>query len=221
MEIVHDTTSPYYHEALGQVERTNQTVEAFLKKSRNQFELTNCLNTYYDTPISELLPSPAELFFNRWLNTCLGLMYQPSSLDELQKSQLAERCGAHLKPAKNKQQYVLNQPIWFTEDGCAEWRPGYIESQDPHPDSYWIFNPETKQRVRRNTHNIKARHNNITEQREQPPAATSILEHRRHSLPSATCSSRDLYHHQEECLISEEGSPTINSQKGKTISQRD
>ena len=145
MEISHETSSPHHHQAMGRVEHAIQEVKKILKKAKNAQEVTHGLNTYHDTPISDSLPSRAELFFNHRINTHLGLMLDPTQLDDLQKSQLAEKCAAHLKPAKNeKDEYVPNQPIWFTEDGTPEWRPGFIESHDPHPDSYWIVNEQSK-----------------------------------------------------------------------------
>ncbi len=46
---------------------------------------------------------------------------------------------ADLQPTENKQdEFVPNQPIWFTEYSTPEWKPGFFELCDPQPDSYWI-----------------------------------------------------------------------------------
>lgn len=164
MEISHGTSSPHYHQSMGRVERAIQTVKQILRKSNNQFEITLGLNTYHDTPINELLPSPAELFFNRRLNTRLGLMYRPTQLSDSVKIHLSDQRSAHLRKTNSNFEYVPNQPIWFTEDGYAEWKPGFIDSKDPRPDSYWIINQKNDRRLRRNKHDLKPRYVVHTEQ---------------------------------------------------------
>jgi len=85
-------------------------------------------------------------------------MYQPTTLTDTQKNRLSDKRAAHLiQPKTAKDEYVPNQQIWFTEDGCSEWKPGYIESRDPLPDSYWIVNADNSRRIRRNKHNLKPR----------------------------------------------------------------
>ena len=155
MEISHQTSSPHFHQSMGRVERAIQTIKQIVKKSQTIQEITHGIITYHDTPISDLLPSPAELFFDRRINSRLGLMCAPSQMTDQQKTQLVEQRAAHPKSSKPGQDnYTTNQPIWFTEDGSPEWRPGFIESQDPHPDSYWIIN-EKNRRIRRNRYDIK------------------------------------------------------------------
>ena len=73
-----------------------------------------------------------------------------------------------------KDDYVPNQPIWFTEDGSAEWKAGYIESRDPQPDSYWIVNCENNRRIRRNKHDLKPRVPREVRQEEHDSALTFI-----------------------------------------------
>ena len=85
-------------------------------------------------------------------------MYQPTVLTDTQKTRLSDKRAAHLiQPKTAKDEYVPNQHIWFTEDGCLEWKPGYIESRDPLPDSYWIVNADNSRRIRRNKHDLKPR----------------------------------------------------------------
>jgi len=158
LEIKHITSSPHYHQSNGRTERAIQTVKQVLKKCKTEVEVTLALLAYHDTPVSNDLPSPAELFFNRRINTRLGLMYQPTVLTDTQKTRLSDKRAAHLiQPKTAKDEYVPNQQIWFTEDGCSEWKPGYIESRDPLPDSYWIVNADNSRRIRRNKHDLKPR----------------------------------------------------------------
>lgn len=111
LEIAHETSSPHYHQAMGRVERAIQTVKQILKKSNDTLDITRGLNAYHDTPITSLLPSPAELFFGRRINTRLGLMVTPSKMTDLQKTQLSTHRAAHLKPKKRKMMilYQINQ----------------------------------------------------------------------------------------------------------------
>jgi transposase InsO family protein len=169
LEIAHQTSSPHYHQSMGRVERAIQTVKQILKKSKSILDITRGLITYHDTPISDVLPAPAELFFGRRINTRLGLMCAPSTMTDEQKQSLSERRSAHLQePRLQRDEYIPNQPIWFTEDGCSEWKPGIIESRDPHPGSYWIYSEASKRRIRRNRHDIKPRHAHDTSARHTP-----------------------------------------------------
>jgi transposase InsO family protein len=159
LEIAHQTSSPHYHQSMGRVERAIQTVKQILKKAKSTLAITRGLNTYHDTPISDVLPTPAELFFGRRINTRLGLMRAPSTMTDEQQQCLSHQRSAHLhRPQQERDEYIPNQPIWFTEDGCNEWKPGIIESRDPHPGSYWIYNEISKRLIRWNRHDIKPRY---------------------------------------------------------------
>jgi transposase InsO family protein len=173
LEIAHQTSSPHYHQSMGRVERAIQTVKQILKKAKNTLDITCGMNTYHDTPINDLLPSPAELFFGRRINTRLGLMCSPSTMTDFQKIKLSEQRSAHLKPSRQEpDDYIPNQPVWFTEDGSSEWKPGIIESRDPHPGSYWIINQYSKRRIRRNNHDIKPRYPAAVTEQSTPSDAT-------------------------------------------------
>jgi transposase InsO family protein len=178
LQVAHRTSSPHYHQSMGRVERAVQTVKQILKKSKTALDVTRAISTYHDTPISDTLPSPAELFFGRRINTRLGLMLKPSIMTDSQRLELAERRSAHLKePQRTKDDYVPGQPIWYTEDGNSEWRHGTVESRDPHPGSYWIISGTTNRRVRRSKHDLKPRYPPTTAtptNREPPPAATPM-----------------------------------------------
>lgn len=155
--ICHTTSSPHYHEGNGRAERAIQTVKQMQKKSTSDVQLTMAIIAYHDTPASSDLPSPAELFFNRKINSRLGLMFQPATLTDIQKSELAKRRAAHLKPFAERMNYAPEDPVWFTEDGSPEWKPGYIESRDARPDSFWLVSEDGSRRLRRNRHDIKPR----------------------------------------------------------------
>ncbi len=80
-------------------------------------------------------------------------------LSDEQKTRLGEKRAAHLMPSKTaKDDFTPDQPVWYTEDGTPEWKPGYIEMRDALPNSYWIISIETGRRLRRNKYDIKPRY---------------------------------------------------------------
>ena len=157
MEIEHISTSPHYHEGNGRVERAIQTIRSILNKCETDYEITKAILAYHDTPIDASLPSPGELFFKQRIDTGLGIVQPETGLTDQQQTRLAEKRAAHLKPTGTVKQYIQGQQIWYTEDGTSEWRPGYIDEKDDHPDSYWVINDLNNRRLRRNRHDIKPR----------------------------------------------------------------
>ena len=95
-------------------------MKQFLKKTKDDTEVTLALLAYHDTPISEKLPSPAELFFGRRINNRIGLP-TATALTDQQKDQLAERRAAHLRRPRTHGEFHPNQPVWFTDDTTPEW----------------------------------------------------------------------------------------------------
>ena len=169
LDIGHVTSSPYYHQSNGRAERAVATIEQILKKSASDIDITKALTTYLDTPVSDTLPSPAELFHNRRINSRLSMAMTPAPLTDQQKTHLSDKRSAHLKSSKQDNNiYLPSQPIWFTDDSSDEWKPGYIESKDITTDSYWITNDKNNRRLRRNKHDIKPRYITITQQRPKP-----------------------------------------------------
>lgn len=139
------------------MERAIQTIKRILTKSHNLVDITKVLTAFLDTPIDTDLPSPAELFFNRRINTRLAQGLNHSILTDQEKTKLYNKRSAHIKPAKSTQNFYAQQPIWFTDDKTTEWKPGFIESIDEAPDSYWIISEDNLHWIRRNKHDIKPR----------------------------------------------------------------
>ena len=152
----HDTTSPHYHQSNGRVERAVQTVRKIFTKTVNDVQITHALNAYHDTPIAADLPSPAELFLLRKINTRLTAHQGSPPLSDDQRERLTDKRAAHLKPQRLKILYTPNQPVWYSEDGTSDWKPGVIDTKDLHPNSYWIIS-ERNTRLRRNSYDIKPR----------------------------------------------------------------
>ena len=169
LDIGHVTSSPYYHQSNGRAERAVATIEQILKKSASDIDLTKAPTTYPDTPVSDTLQSPAEVFHNRRINTHLSMAMTPALLTDQQKTHLSDKRSAHLKSSKQDNNICLpSQPIWFTNDSSDEWKPGYIEPTNITTDSYWITNDKNSRRFRRNKHDIKPRYITITQQRPKP-----------------------------------------------------
>ena len=165
----HVTSSPYYHQSNGRAERAVATIEQILKKSASDMDITKALTSYLDTPASDTLPSPAELFHNRRINPRLSMAMTPAPLTDQQKTHLSDKRSAHLKSSKQDNNiYLPSQAIWFTDDSSDEWKPGYTEAKDITPDSYWITSGKNSRRFRRNKHDIKPRYITITQQRAMP-----------------------------------------------------
>jgi transposase InsO family protein len=112
LDISHVTSSPYHHQSNGRAERAIQTVERILKKCTSEVDITKALTTYLDTPVNDTLPSPAELFLNRRINTQLSMNMTPVPLTDQEKTGLDDKRSAHLKPRKQgKEIYIPNQPV--------------------------------------------------------------------------------------------------------------
>ena len=113
--------SPYHHQSVSRAERAIATVEQILKKSANDTDITKALITYHDSPISDTLPSPAELVYTRPINARLSMSMKPTPLTDQQKADLNGKRSAHLKPLKHGiNVYLPNQPIRFTDDNSDE-----------------------------------------------------------------------------------------------------
>ena len=164
LDIKHVTSSPHYHESNGRAERAIATIKQILKKSKNDLDITKALIAYNDTPVSHNLPSPAELFLGRGINTRLSMSLSPAPLTADEKMILSDRRSAHLKSPKERGSYATNQPVWFTEDGTVGWRAGNIQSRDNAPNSYWIIDSRNDRRIRRNHHDIKPRYTDPPDQ---------------------------------------------------------
>ena len=169
LDVGHVTSSPYHHQSNGRAERAIATVEQILKKNTSDTDITKALIAYLDTPISGTLPSPAELFHSRPINTLLSMSMKPTLLTDQQKADLNDKRSMHIRPLKHdKNVYLPNQPIWFTDDNSDEWAPGYIDSVDTSPESYWIINEKSDRRFRQNKCDIKLRHTTVAQQQPQP-----------------------------------------------------
>ena len=161
LEIRRIPSSPHFHQSNGRAERAVQTIKQILKKcelGRATDEVLAAITAYHDTPIDDNLPTPAELFLNRRINTRLTMSLLPTTLKDEEKQELHRRRAHHLKPqTREDRTFLPDEPIWYTEDHSKTWRPGFIDANDIHPRSYWLIN-ENNNKVRRNIADIKPRY---------------------------------------------------------------
>ncbi|XP_062605902.1 uncharacterized protein K02A2.6-like [Saccostrea cucullata] len=88
----HITSSPYFAQSNGQVERMVQTVKRLLKKSSDPYK---SLMDYRNTPLN-IGQSPAQLFLNRRLKTLLpttSKLLRPSNSTQIQEKLQSDKCN--------------------------------------------------------------------------------------------------------------------------------
>ena len=137
------TTSPYYPQANGFIERNVQTVKNLLQKCKEsgsdpQLAML-CLRT---TPVDHHLPSPAELLNNRMYQSNLPGVSRPVILLNQQTDQEAssklqhrqilqkfyhDRSAKELPPLPTGSSVSLFNPL------NKKWEPGTVQSQGPGP----------------------------------------------------------------------------------------
>ena len=128
---------------------------------------------------------------------------KPTPLTDQQKADLNDKRSTHVRPLKpDKDVYLPNQPVWFTDDNSDECTPGYIDSNDTSPDSYWIINEKSDRRLRRNKCDIKPRHTTIAQQRPLAQIPVRLRTHLPDQNPTpvdpsavSTRASTDTLHH--------------------------
>ena len=122
-------------------------------KQKSQMHSLHIMTHLYHKSCHSLL----NCFFNRRINSHLGITYQPTTLTDTEKDRLFEKRSGHLSSQESQNEYFPHQLVWFTEDGSSDWKPGFVESKAPYPDSYWIITANNERRLRRNSHDLKPR----------------------------------------------------------------
>lgn len=79
---------------------TNHEADQNQIRSKDDVQTTLVLLAYHDTPVSDSLPSPAELFFGRRINARLTPT-QSVPLIDLQRAHLVAKRAAHLRHPHN------------------------------------------------------------------------------------------------------------------------
>lgn len=102
--------------------------------------------------------------------------------------------------------YHPDQPVWYTEDGCDEWKPVLIDCKAKRlPDSYWTINNDRSRRLRRNHHDIKLRYPKVVTVETTPRTVNfEKPDYRGRPLPCVSFPDEE----EEAVLSSAPGSPT-------------
>ena len=141
--IQHRTSSPRYPQSNGFAERGVQSIKSALKKAKasgmDREMALLCLRT---TPIDHMLPSPAELLFNRkFLSNLPMRRNDPSNKEEI-RSRLKERQVKqkhyHDKGAKDLPPLTTGQHVRLLNDNNGHWEPAIIKAPYPEPRFYLV-----------------------------------------------------------------------------------
>lgn len=188
----HRTTSPYFPQANGFIERTVQTVKNLLQKCKESGADPHlamlCLRS---TPLDHSIPSPAELLNSRVYQANLPAISKPSlslSADGDINSKLQTR------QEKQKSQYDKTSkpfpaihpedPVRVLNPHSRKWEPGVVRCNTQAPRSYVVdmANGSIRRRNRRHIHptgeNIALQNSSNMEIAEpplvlQPPTCTT------------------------------------------------
>jgi len=142
----HVTTSPYYPQANGFIERNVQTVKNLLQKCKESGADPHlamlCLRT---TPLDHTLSSPAELLNSHVYKTNLpaisksniGLSADGDINSKLQERQDKQRF-AYDKTAKSLSPLYPNEQVRVLNPQTHTWQQGIIKDATIHPRSYMV-----------------------------------------------------------------------------------
>ena len=160
------TSSPYYHQS-------NGLAESMVKTSKNLIEKSLQLNQPWFyllqehrlTPISDNIPSPAEILFGCRMRSNLTLL--PSQLMNTRISRQREEIAKKenkLYTSENLNTELdleVGQPIWHQDPHTKKWNAGTIHEELEEPHSYTVKD-SAGSFYRRNRNWIKPRQ--VTEQ---------------------------------------------------------
>lgn len=117
MELVN--SSPVYAQSNGMVERAIQTVKKMLNKAlEDGLDWNKCLMEYRNTPISELIPAPAEILFKRKVKSLIPSMSNSKVKDTSQiKEELIKRSEkqkiVYDRTARKGEHFEVGDKVWI------------------------------------------------------------------------------------------------------------
>ncbi|CAI6376903.1 unnamed protein product [Macrosiphum euphorbiae] len=117
MELVN--SSPVYAQSNGMVERAIQTVKKMLNKAlEDGLDWNKCLMEYRNTPISELIPAPAEILFKRKVKSLIPSMSNSKVKDTSQiKEELIKRSEkqkiVYDRTARKGEHFEVGDTVWI------------------------------------------------------------------------------------------------------------
>ena len=128
----HITSSPLYAQANGFIERMVQAIKMAMRKclaSGHDFNLA--MLVYRATPLSNTLPSPAEMLNNRKFRALLPMRsvqtahqretgYDQMLMQQVRQSTHYNKSARHLPPLHP------NQPVYVQQDPKSLWKPAIV-----------------------------------------------------------------------------------------------
>ena len=160
-EIQGITSSPYYHQSNGLAESMVKTSKTLIEKALQQHKPWFwLLNEHRVTPLSDTIPSPAEILFGRRCRSNLSLL--PSQLMNPRISKQREeiaRKEQNFHQIGSELDLEVGQPIWHQDPKTKKWTSGRIHQQLEEPHSYAIQDSDGTY-YRRNRNWIKPRQTN-------------------------------------------------------------
>lgn len=149
--ISHITSSPHHSKSHGFIERMIRTVENLFKKSPRHHD--EALLTFRTTPLGACTPSPAELLFNRKIQSNLPIHIRPRMSDESrqEREKQAEKSTRYYDMhSRELPELPISQSIFYQDVGKRTWSPGTIIGVGPEPRSYTVQCQITGRHLRRN-----------------------------------------------------------------------
>ena len=158
----HVTTSPYYSQANGFIERNVQTVKNLLQKCKESGSDPHlamlCLRT---TPINHHLPSPAEMLNARTYQSNLPSLSKPTlfpKIDDETTAKLQARQDLQKlyydKSSRDLPEVYPGDNVRVLNPFNHKWEPGVVKDREQTPKSYVVDMPSGST-LKRNRRHIR------------------------------------------------------------------
>ena len=164
----HRTSSPHYPQS-------NGLAESIIKVSKNLIEKAvlqdlpwnQLLLDYRCTPISSEIPSPAEILFERKIQSSISILPSQVMNDRIckQRELLAKKEAKFYTNTQDFQDRITSLPfkagqnVWIQNSNSRKYEEAVIHEKCREPNSYMVETHATGQCFRRNSNFIKPRQN--------------------------------------------------------------